>query len=196
MVDEHTRFEVERVSLSKLERVALFRQHQRVVSELRSVFDEQTQKLIVKSIPLATPVCGACGEPWETEGCSTVRALTLLSIHERTIAKQVRRVTELTDALLPRFGAWRLRDPGNRTVELRIQIDEFTIAQGKLPLVEAALVRMRDEFRVWLKKVGDLARIRADHAQALAMDSEYYTYLATEFDPTAPFAKQPGAPWE
>ncbi len=193
------RFEIESVSLSREERRGLFNMHQRTDHEWRDVWDEATSSIVARAVPLDEPICVECRERWGKEGCTTARALTLLSIHERTIQKNERRIAELTEALLPRFGAHRLREAGNPTVELRIWIDEHTIIYGKMDLVFAALRQMGDEFKKWLKDCGDLSRIRSDHLWALTIDqceNSRYAFLTQEFDPSAPFYKQPGAPWD
>jgi hypothetical protein len=96
-------FEQRKPELSRGERINLSRNHYRVVNELREVWDEATSTTVEKFIPVLTPYCAACGEPWGERGCSMVRALALISWQEREAKEDARRISSLTDALSPRF---------------------------------------------------------------------------------------------
>lgn len=185
------------VELSLGERGGLLREHGRCDSEWRDVWDDATRSIVEKDIPFDAPICGRCREPWGREGCRTVRAILLLGIRERELSEKARRVSELQEALSPRFGVERLREPGNQTAALRMQVDHYTLMHGRMGVVDAVLRKMRDHWRDWFKKVGDLERIAADHSYALELDSDYYVYLTQDFRaPSAfDFHKPPNAPW-
>jgi hypothetical protein len=184
------------VQLSRADRERVLAVHHRQDYEAASVFNEAIGAFVETIVPLAEPICRACRELWGDYGCATARAVLLVGIHEREARKGSRRIAELTEALTPRFGVERLRDRGNRTTELRMTIDEYSLLYGGIGVVDAVLSKMRDEFRRWFRDVGDQARARSDKLWALTLDSDRYVYLTQTFDPSAPVIKRPNAPWD
>lgn len=168
--------------LPRSDRYALIERHQRKTVDYVPTWDEEEEEEFLKPIPLPEPLCSGCGEVWGEYGCRTIRALAVIGANERIAKEASRRNAELTEALTPRFGVSRLREPGNTTVELRMHVDRHTLIYAR-------------EWRAWFKNVGHLQRIRADASYALTLDSQHYAFLTQEFDPTASFEKLPNAPW-
>ncbi len=183
------------VRLSSAERRELLRRHERRDYEISDAWIDgaYTPGTI---LPLEVPICTECGETWGKWGCSTVRAVVLLGITEREQAKDARAIDELREALTPRFGVHRLNEAGNNIVALGMQIDEYSLIHGGMALVEATIRRMHRHWQAWFKHTGNLRRVRADHAAALLLDSEYYRWLTSEFDPRKTYEKPRGAPWD
>jgi hypothetical protein len=184
------------IRLSSSERRGLLQIHERRDSELVETQNAVTGEYEYVSVPLDRPICSECQEPWGKWGCRAVRAAALLGVAEREQAKDARTVDELREALTPRFGVYRLNEAGNNIVAVGMQIDEYSLIHGGIGLVEATLERISRHWRAWFKHTGNLRRVRADHAAALLLDSEYYRWLTSEFDPRKTYEKPRGAPWD
>ena len=182
--------------VSHEERRRLLREHQPIAFEWREVWDEDLGEVTDKQVPLPAPVCQMCDEPWRKFGCATFRAVALVGVLEREEQKKARTISELTEALTPRFGVERLRERGNQRLSIRMEVDEYSLMQGGLAVIDGTLMQIRAQWLKWFKAVGDRRRILADQLYALTLDSDYYVWLTQEFDPCAISIKRPGAPWD
>lgn len=194
MMEEWFEIPLSDVRLSEGDRRGVLRQHFAVDQECREVWDEGTMAIVEKWIRLPEPICSTCGAPWGKYGCAIARSVLLVGILEREHYKQARRVHELTEALTPRFGVERLRHHGNRSIELRFQIDEYTLLRGRMPFVHAVLEKLGRYYVEWFKREGDKARMEQDHAYALAMDVQYANQLRA-WTGGDDWVKPPDLPW-
>lgn len=115
-----------------------------------------------KSVPLETPICARCAEPWGRWGCSTLRLLALASIEKDARVAAEERVAALTRTLADISSRGGINQiPSTRTMKLWAEIHELGIHAGGMDVVDQVLMKMRR---------GAEAEVKAMHGKRIITD--------------------------
>lgn len=166
-------------TLPTVDRERLADRHQAIYARFYGEFEQFRE-------PLDPPICGECGEPWGLWGCPTRRALAVLALaeHQRDAAKK--HLAEVIPALAKagaRGGFERMRETGQRTMEVRVQVVDFALLSGRMQVVEYTLADIARKFRRWFTEQDEANRDPMVKAVEIFADAERAARRAT---PTGP----------